>query len=186
MTEGNPPEALGALPRSFEGDEASDGAGSSGGLEQNKVSARRVRARGLKSLSISGDLVRPIYTEGVKEHIMAQFMLLLHENPSAFAGLGAEEMRTVIGKYVAWGEKLRSDGKFVSSHKLKEEGGRHMIAGERGTLVTDGPFAEAKEVLGGYFIVEASSYDEAVEIARGCPHLDYGGRIEVRQIDLLD
>jgi hypothetical protein len=117
---------------------------------------------------------------------MAQFMLLLHENPSAFAGLDASEMQIVIGKYVAWGEKLRSDGKFVSSHKLKDEGGRHVVAGERGVLVTDGPFAEAKEVLGGYFIVEASSYDGAVEIAKSCPHLEYRGRIEVRQVDLLD
>jgi hypothetical protein len=117
---------------------------------------------------------------------MAQFMLLLHENPSAFAGLGAEERKVAIGKYVSWGEKLRSDGKFVSSHKLKDEGGRHVVAGERGFLVTDGPFAEAKEVLGGYFIIEAPSYDGAVEIAKSCPHLEYRGRIEVRQVDLID
>ena len=49
--------------------------------------------------------------------------------------------------------------------------------------VTDGPYAEVKEVVGGYFLIRASSYDVAVEIARTCPHLRYGGRIEVRQVD---
>ena len=49
--------------------------------------------------------------------------------------------------------------------------------------VVDGPYAEAKEVVGGYFLIEAADYDEAVEISKGCPHLKYGGRIELRQID---
>ncbi len=53
-------------------------------------------------------------------------------------------------------------------------------------LVTDGPFAEAKEVIGGYYIVNAASYDEAVELAKLGPHLRYHGRIEIRQIDPLE
>ena len=48
--------------------------------------------------------------------------------------------------------------------------------------VTDGPFAEAKEIIGGFFVVDARDYDEAVSVAKGCPHLDFG-TIEVREIE---
>jgi hypothetical protein len=113
-------------------------------------------------------------------------MLLLHDNPNEFAGHGPKQMESVIAEYRAWGERLAAEGRLVASHKLTEEGGRHVA--KRGTeiLVTDGPFAEAKEVLGGYYIVKAAGYDEAVEIAKSGPHLRYNGRVEVRKVDLLE
>ncbi len=117
---------------------------------------------------------------------MAQFMLVLHENPNEFAGLDRKELVAVIQEYRAWGQKMASQGKLVSGHKLKDEGGRHLKARGNEILVTDGPFAEAKEVLGGYYIVDAASYDEAVELAKIGPHLRYNGRIEIRQIDPLE
>ena len=49
--------------------------------------------------------------------------------------------------------------------------------------VTDGPFAEVKEALGGYFAIKAVDYDEATKISKGCPHLKYGGWIELRKVD---
>jgi len=117
---------------------------------------------------------------------MAQFMLLLHENPSEFAGHTQEQMESVIAEYQAWGQRLAAEGRLVGSHKLTDEGGRHVAKRGSEFLVTDGPFAEAKEVLGGYYIVNAASYDEAVEIAKTGPHLRYNGRIEVRKVDLVD
>jgi len=117
---------------------------------------------------------------------MAQFMLLLHDNPNAFAGLTPKEVESVIAEYQAWGQRMASEGKLVSGHKLTDEGGRHLQKRGSEILVTDGPFAEAKEVLGGYYIVNAASYDEAVEIAKTGPHLRYNGRIEVRKVDLVD
>ncbi len=54
---------------------------------------------------------------------------------------------------------------------------------ESGHRATDGPFAEAKEVIGGIFTIDADSYDEAVEISKDCPHLKYGGWIEVREVE---
>jgi hypothetical protein len=116
---------------------------------------------------------------------MSQYMLLLHENPAELAGLGPDEVRAVISEYVSWGENLAASGKLLGNQKLKDEGGRHLVANGKQILVTDGPFAEAKEVLGGYFLVEARSYDEAVEIAKTCPHLKYHGRIELREVDEL-
>ena len=116
---------------------------------------------------------------------MAQFMLLLHENPAAFADLSRQQMEGIIAEYQAWGQRLADQGALVVSHKLTDEGGRHLERRGSEILVTDGPFAEAKEVLGGYYIVSASSYDDAVEIAKTGPHLQYG-RIEVRKVDLVD
>jgi hypothetical protein len=117
---------------------------------------------------------------------MAQFMLLLYDDPNEFAGLEPQEFQKVLGEYQAWGQKMASRGKLVSGHKLKDEGGRHLKTRGKEVLVTDGPFAEAKEVLGGYYIVDAASYDEAVELAKIGPHLQYNGRIEIRQIDPLE
>jgi hypothetical protein len=51
--------------------------------------------------------------------------------------------------------------------------------------VTDGPYSETKEVLGGYYIVSADSYERAIDLARDCPHFDYGGAIEVRELDTM-
>lgn len=117
---------------------------------------------------------------------MAQFMLLLHDNPNEFAGLDQNELMAVIKEYQAWGQKMASQGKLVLGRKLKDEGGRNLTARGNEILVTDGPFAEAKEVLGGFYIVEGASYDEAVELAKIGPHLRHHGRIEIRQIDPLE
>ncbi len=114
---------------------------------------------------------------------MSQFMLLLHETPSDFAGMSVEDMERIIGEYVAWREKTAAEGRLVDGNKLTDEGGRSLVAHDGTVRVSDGPYAEAKEVMGGYFIVSAASYDEAVEIARTCPHLTYGGRIELRQVE---
>jgi hypothetical protein len=51
--------------------------------------------------------------------------------------------------------------------------------------VLDGPFSETKEIIGGYFAIQAEDYDEAVSLAGECPHLDYGGLIELREVDVL-
>jgi hypothetical protein len=112
-------------------------------------------------------------------------MLLLHEKPAAFADVGGDEMKAVVAEYKSWGDSLNSRGILHGSQKLKDEGGRHLAARGKEILVTDGPFAEAKEVLGGYFLVEARSYDEAVEMAKTCPHLKYEGRIEIREVDVV-
>jgi len=113
---------------------------------------------------------------------MAQFILLLHENPASFADVSAEEVRRVIAEYSAWRESLEKQGRSLGANKLKDEGGKHLSADGGEVRVVDGPFAEAKEVVGGYFVIQAADYPEAVEISTGCPHLRYGGRIELREI----
>jgi hypothetical protein len=109
---------------------------------------------------------------------MPQFMLLLHEKPSDFSGLSAEDIQAVIAEYSAWTEKFA-----VGGNKLKDEGGKHISAEGDGFRVTDGPYAEAKEVIGGILIIEAADYAAAVEITKSCPHIKYGGRVELREIE---
>lgn len=114
---------------------------------------------------------------------MAEFMLVLHDDPAAFAEASPEDIQKVIAEYVAWREALEERGLLVEGRKLKDEGGRVLSRSGGEVRVVDGPYAEAKEVLGGYFIVQADDYDAAVALARECPHLAYGPRIELRQID---
>jgi hypothetical protein len=115
---------------------------------------------------------------------MAKFMLLLHDNPQSMKNYAPAEMQKTIEKYNAWSGKLAQAGKLVGGEKLTEEGGRRLVK-TKDVLVTDGPYSETKEVIGGYFTVEAASYEEAVELSRDCPHLDYGGVIDVRKVDEL-
>jgi len=114
---------------------------------------------------------------------MPQFMLLLHEDPAGTRGMSPEEMQQVIEQYTTWSRRLAEAGRLVRGVKLREEGGRHVRpAGGGRVAVTDGPYAEGKEIVAGYFVVEAPDYDAAGELARGCPHLAYGW-VEVREVE---
>lgn len=113
---------------------------------------------------------------------MNQYLLILRDEPQSFTDLSPEEMQAVIQRYVAWRGGLEADGRLVASDKLADGEGRMLSQNGSGLAVKDGPFTEAKEVVGGYFQVRAASYDDAVDLCRDCPHLDYG-TIEVRAID---
>ena len=113
---------------------------------------------------------------------MPKYMLLLHDDPSLFAKMTPGEIQKVIEKYVGWSSRLRSAGIITESAKLTGEAGRVVRGRGRDMRVTDGPYSETKEMLGGYFTIVADSYEQAVERASDCPHLEYGP-IEVRQVD---
>lgn len=115
---------------------------------------------------------------------MPDFMLLLYSDPRAFDDVSPEDFQRVIERYRAWTERLKASGHFLASDKLTDGEGRVLRRHGDGVRVTDGPFTEAKEVVGGYYSVSADDYDAAVELARSCPHLDFGS-IEVRQVDDL-
>jgi hypothetical protein len=108
---------------------------------------------------------------------MAQFMLLLYDDPSGWEKLSPEEMQKALEKYMAWREKPF----FVASKRLAQDAGRVMRSEAGKPRVADGPYSETKEVLGGYYAIEAADYDEAVERTMDHPHLEHG-TIEVRQI----
>ncbi len=114
---------------------------------------------------------------------MSKFVMMLFDNPADFADFSPEQMQQVVQEYGSWAEQMAKEGKFVSGEKLTEDGGKIIARRGDGITVTDGPFAESKEVLGGIFIIQAASYDDAVEIAKTSPHVKYGASTHVRQID---
>lgn len=116
----------------------------------------------------------------------SEYLLLLYEAPEAFEDMSPEELQRAIERYRAWTEELKRTGRFVASDKLTEGEGRVLRKEGKELRVTDGPFTETKEVIGGYYAVRADSYDDAVAVSRGCPHLDYGGTIEVREVERFE
>lgn len=114
---------------------------------------------------------------------MPRFILFLHEAPSSDASMSPEDIQAVVAEYKQWSEKMGAAGKLVGGDKLTNDGGRHMRPNGADVMVSDGPYAETKDFIGGFFQVEASGYDEAVSLSQSCPHLKYGGWIEVRQVD---
>ncbi len=116
---------------------------------------------------------------------MECYILLLHQNEQG-PSMSPEEMQAVIAKYKAWGQRLREAGKFVASDKL-EDGTARILRSDAGKVrITDGPFAETKDVIGGYFVIQVANWDEAVEASRDCPHLHFGfGPIEIRRIQVV-
>jgi hypothetical protein len=88
----------------------------------------------------------------------------------------------MLQKYRAWRES--QGGRILQGKKLKNGEGRVMRKGSSRPVVTDGPFAESKEIMGGYFVVEADNYDTAVETASTCPHMQFG-TIEVRAVEIV-
>jgi hypothetical protein len=113
---------------------------------------------------------------------MPSYMLLLYDDPTGWQKMSPDDMQKAIQKYVAWREKLRSQKILVGTAKLAADPGK-VIRGKERARVTDGPYSETKEILGGYFTIEAPNYNSAVEQCRDCPHLEYGGTIEVREVE---
>src|SRR5579864_3247014 len=109
---------------------------------------------------------------------MPQYMLLLYDNPANWRSLSPEEMQKATEKYMAWTKKPFTK----DSQRLAEDVGR-VIRSENGKpRTTDGPYSETKEILGGYYTIEAANYDEAVKLSLTHPHLEHGGTIEIRQV----
>jgi hypothetical protein len=111
---------------------------------------------------------------------MSEFILLFRRDVKSLqemTQLPKEQLQTELQPWQNWIKELSAENKIVNTgNRLKFEG-RVVKANN---LVTDGPFAEIKEGLGGYIIVNAENYEEAVEIAKGCPVLQMGGSVEIR------
>jgi len=95
-----------------------------------------------------------------------------------------EQMQQHMQKWVAWFKDLGASGHLKDTgHPLEHTGA--VVKGKQ-KLVNDGPYAEAKDVVGGYVVIEARDLSHAVELSKGCPILDVGGSVEVRPIQKLN
>jgi hypothetical protein len=95
--------------------------------------------------------------------------------------LSPQEVQGVMDRWIAWFDRLSDQGKAKAGQPLTNGG--KIISGRKGQMVADGPFAESKEAIAGYIILRVGDLDEAVEIAKECPGLDYGVEVEVRPIN---
>lgn len=97
---------------------------------------------------------------------------------------GNPEFRpAMVERYMAWLDRLRAEGRLVKSAKLQDHTGRRLTI--RGGNVLDGPFIESKDAVGGIFIIDAESLDDATEVARSCPALVLQrGWVEVRVVEV--
>jgi len=114
---------------------------------------------------------------------MPEYMALLYESSDDPGQISPDEIQQIIGKYKAWRDRMEAAGHLSGGQKLKDGEGR-VLRAENGQLrVLDGPYSETKEVIGGYFALHASGYDEAVRLLEDNPHLEFGGTIELREVD---
>ncbi len=114
---------------------------------------------------------------------MPQFMILLRENDDAWANLSADDKQALMQKYFAWVGELRKGDHMRGGDPLAR-GGRVLRASGGG--IVEGPYTETKEVITGYFLIEARDLDEAARLAKGCPALGHGESLLVRPIAVMD
>ena len=114
---------------------------------------------------------------------MAKFVLMLPHAPIRYTNLGEAEFMDLMKDYIGWVEEMSAKGKFEGGEKLLDEGGKIVTYKSGSVEVHDGPFAEVAEILGGYMVINAADYDEAVEIARSHPHMKHNETILIRQTD---
>jgi hypothetical protein len=111
-------------------------------------------------------------------NFMEKFMLIFHGGDTSH--LSPNEMQAEMGKWFAWIEKLSATNQYIAGEPLLPGG--KLVSGVGGTNVIDGPYTEGKEVVGGYFIIEAKDMDEAVTIAKDNPDHALGGSTQVRKV----
>ncbi len=116
---------------------------------------------------------------------MNQYVFLLHERPASSADVTPAQMQEVIARYKAWSADLAQRGLLVGGEKLADDGGRQLRLKNGRPLATDGPYAEAHDVIGGYFVVQAESDAQAEQLAQSCPHLNGEQWIEIRRIEAV-
>lgn len=111
---------------------------------------------------------------------MNQRYMLIFRGTEWYQGLSAEEMQQVMDEWMGWFKRLTDEGTVLGGDPLEREG--KIVSSRNGQVTADGPFAEAKETIGGYFMLQVDTMDEAVDIAKQCPALPYGVQVEVRAV----
>ena len=105
-----------------------------------------------------------------------KYAMLIYPKPGSHEGLAEEDAKALTAEYLA----LRADSRCVGGAHLQPADMATTV--RTGNLITDGPFADAKEVLGGYYVLEESDLDAALEFAQRIPAVRLGGAVEVRPL----
>lgn len=110
---------------------------------------------------------------------MNEFLLLFRMDITSTQQPSPEQMQASMKYWQDWLGGIAAQNKLVTAGNRLARDGKFM---KTESLVTNGPYVETKESIGGYSIIKADSYDEAVELSKGCPIFSVGGSVEVRQI----
>ena len=110
---------------------------------------------------------------------MKDFMMLFHSEPNPNMEPTPAEIEAEIKEWMDWIGGIGAQGKLKNPGEALGFEGKTMHADGS---ITDGPYAEVKEIIGGFIIVSSDHIDEAMELAKGCPALSVGGKVEVREI----
>jgi hypothetical protein len=141
----------------------------------------RAREKILVALSIWR---RPVRLEGRRDTM--QYMLLIYDNEKLWPQMSEAESKKYMGEYFAFTEELKQAGKLIAGDALQPTAKATTVRVRDGKrLTTDGPFAETKEQLGGYYLIEAKDLDEALAYAAKIPSARLGS-IEVRPVMKFD
>src|SRR5438132_1226960 len=114
------------------------------------------------------------------ESTSSEYMLLFRNAASWHRSLSPQQLQEVTDRWMSWYNRLTEQGRVTAGHPLAPEG--KIVSGKNGQFVADGPFAESKEAIGGYFLLSVKTIDEAIAIAKDCPGLPYGISVEVRPV----
>ena len=110
---------------------------------------------------------------------MDDFLFVFKNCDEDYVNMTPEQMQARMGDYRGWMEKLAAEGRYKGGAALEPTTGR--LVKNASTVLTDGPFLESKEIIGGYALISAASYDEAVAFSKKCPLLDHW-EIEIRKL----
>ena len=114
---------------------------------------------------------------------MKDFMMIFIGANYEELGLSPEELQGRMNKWWAWGNKMESAGILKGGNALHSAA--TCVSGPD-RVISDGPFAETKEIVGGYYIVQANNAGEVVKIAEDFPDYDLGGTVEIREVMVFD
>lgn len=110
---------------------------------------------------------------------MKDFMLLFRQADLDPGQVSPEDFKAILKKWDDWKGGIAAQGRMANSGSRLSREGKVLKAGG---VVTDGPFVEIREILGGYIVVKADSLDDAITLAHGCPVMITGGSVEVRAL----
>jgi hypothetical protein len=113
---------------------------------------------------------------------MKEFMMIFRNEKKEQPQVSPEEMQAMVKVWDDWIGGIAAQGKFVATNALGFEGRTVSATG----VISDGPYVEVKEMVGGYIIVKADTLDEAVKLSQGCPMFAIGGTVEVRDVMVFD
>src|SRR5687767_5678143 len=139
-------------------------------------------------MSIPGPSERPLHEHRSKHQLEGamRYLCLIYENEKGWESLPPGEMEAIMGEYFSFTDDIRKNGKYVAGEALQPTATATTVRVRNGKVsTTDGPFAETKEQLGGFYMIEARDLNEAIQVAAKIPSARTGS-IEVRPVEVFE